>query len=135
MSAPTFELAHPAGLIVSPALSLASLLAALPDVGATKRDMRTGWTWYSLPRFNDGAVVVAISLGFEGSRLAQIGVLDGNEVFGRGWDGWSEENERLRAESIGSWLAAQGFPSGKYSWGEGWSGLDPKGGFGSAGVR
>ncbi len=97
--------------------------------------MGTGWAWYSLPRFEDRAVVVSITLGFEGSRLSQLELLDGNPKFGIGWDNWSEQNEKLRADSIGGWLTAQGFPSGRYTWGEVWSGYDPRGGFGSAGVR
>ena len=135
MSARTFELLHPVGLLVSARLSESDLLVTFPAVGSTKRDMQTGWTWYSLPDFTDGGVVVSVSLGFRDGHLAVLELFDANKKYGRTWDDWSEEKERSRAQSIGGWLARRGFQQGKYEWGDVWFGFDPKGGSGSAGVR
>jgi len=56
MSTHEFELLHPSGIRVSRRLREQDLVASLPSVSATRRDMQTGWIWYSLPPFPDDGV-------------------------------------------------------------------------------
>lgn len=130
-----FELRHPASLSIGRGLAEAAVLAAFPGQDLQREDMGTGWVWISLPRFQDGEVLVAISLGFNRGRLELISLTDADPRFGKSWDDWSEAQERLRGESIGRWLAGRGYPSGSYPWGTVWSGYDAKGGFGTASIR
>jgi len=97
--------------------------------------MHTGWVRVQLPPFQDGEVLVALSVAFNAGVLESITLTDARPEFGANWGEWSEARERLRAESIGTWLTSKGFPAGKYPWGVvGW-GYDAKGGSGSAVVR
>jgi hypothetical protein len=128
-----FSLNHPAGLIVSRALTEEAFLAL--DLGSTHRDMGTGWVWYQLPVFLDAGVSVAVALGFNAGPLELITLTDVDPRFGISWDDWSEQQERLRAREIADWLSGKGFPSGNYSWGSIWAGYDEKAGIGQAGVR
>lgn len=130
-----FEFHHPAGLRISRHLSDAELISVLPEVDTSKTDMRTGWVWYRLPPFKDGEVVVGIALGFNSGVLESVTLTDAHTKHGTGWNEWSEEKERFRAASIGSWLGSKGYPVGTFSWGSIWAGCDSKGGFGSASVQ
>ena len=135
MNVAPFEIRHPAGLPITPFLREQELLAALPSCAQEKRSMGNGWVWYSLPRFEADGKVIVISLAFRESLFKELHVSDASARFGTGWDEWSEEKERQRAESSAEWLRSLGFQAGRYSWGEVWGGYDPKGGFGLAGVR
>ena len=109
--------------------------AAVPSVVTTRRDMGTGWAWYTLPVFPDGEIHVSIALGFEREVLKQIILSDSNPKFGSDWNDWAEEKEKRRAESIHGWLVRRGFAPGNHSWGSVWAGFDAKGGAGTASVR
>jgi hypothetical protein len=135
MADSSFELLHPLGVSITKALSQDALVRALPDVGATRRDMGTGWTWYRLPSFQDEGTHVTMALGFEVGALKQIILSDSNPEFGSNWNEWTEAKERRRAESIRTWLGRQGIVSGDHKWGSVWAGFDPKGGSGCAAVR
>lgn len=135
MSVLDFELHHPLGLRISRHLTESQLLATVPQAQDTKRDMGTGWVWISLTRFPDGDVVVGISLAFNRGAHECLSLADAHPQYGTGWNDWSEDKERRRGLSIGTWLAKRGFPAGNYPWGEVWAGNDAKGGSGSAGVR
>jgi hypothetical protein len=130
-----FELQLPTGVCISRKLTEQALLASLPGIEDSRRDMCTGWVWYQLPPVSDGTVVVGISLGFNLGRLEMIQLTDSDKTYGANWRQWSEEGERSRAESISRWLNAKGFPPGAYRWGAISAGFDPRGGFGSATVR
>lgn len=135
MSAAEFELLYPTGLRLTHALGEQELLTVMPDVAATRRDMQTGWVWYSLPQVTDGDVLLSISLAFFGGRLASMAISDANPRFGTDWGNWSEDKERLRARSIADWFVRRGTPPARYDWGEVWAAYDPKGGVGAGGVR
>lgn len=130
-----FELRHPTGVLVCRALTEAAVAGAFAGEELQREDMGTGWVWISLPRFQDGQVLVAISLGFNQGRLELISLTDADSRYGKSWDDWSEQQERLRGESIGCWLAGKGYPAGSYPWGTVWSGYDAKGAFGTASIR
>lgn len=131
MSTRDFILQHPGGLGISALLTEADL----NGFNCSRIDMGTGWVWYQLPVYQEEDVIVGIGLGFNSGHLQQISVSDTHEKSGLGWENWSEQQEILRAESIGNWLARKGFPPGSYSWGVVSSGYDPKSGFGAAVVR
>jgi len=126
------QFAHPAGITISATLTEDELVEKIPS--AKKRDMKTGWIWYTLPSFCDGDTIVHISLGFNNARLKMISLSDGNPRFGGGWDEWSEQKERERVESIVAWLAQEDIQIGDYSWGRVSAGVDPRGGCGEANV-
>ena len=130
-----FEFRHPTGLSISRHLSETELILALPEAGASKTDMHTGWVWYRLPPFKDGEVVVGITLGFHSGVLESVTLTDAHSKYGAGWSEWSEENELLRAVSISAWLSSKGYPVGTFAWGSVWAGYDAKGGFGAASVQ
>lgn len=130
-----FELIHPVGIRIARGLTHAALLASASGHDLPHDDMGTGWVWVRLPAFQDGDVLVAASLGFHRGTLEQISLSDASSKFGSSWNDWSEEQEQLRAASIGGWLKNRGYPPGQYSWGSVWAGYDQKGAFGSAGVR
>jgi hypothetical protein len=129
MSAVEFQ--HPSGLRISRHLTELQLIAAMPEIAVSSRDMNTGWVWYKLPVFSDTDVMVAISLAFNAGVLELIDLSDASPRFGTNWDEWSEEKERARAVSIGNWLRKQGFSAE----GQVWSGYDAKSGCGGATVR
>ena len=130
-----FEFAHPSGVVVSRRLAERDLIASLPSVGATRRDMHTGWVWYSLPAFPDGEVQVSMTLAFQAGALTDIQILDSRPEFGTDWGSWSEENERSRVVCVAQWLAGRGWAPGRYPWGEVWAEYDPRSGARSGGVR
>lgn len=130
-----FELLHPAGIHISPSLTQEALSTSFVGQVLSRQDMGTGWVWLRLPTFQDGDVIVGLSLGFNCGRLERITLTDANPKFGTSWNDWSEKQEHFRAEKIGHWLTGKGYPPGSYSWGAVWASYDVKGGFGSAGVR
>lgn len=131
MDSRAFSLHHPVGVTISPSLTE----AGVADISCSRRDMGTTWVWYQLPTFQDGEILVAIALGFRAGKLVQLSLSDANPKFGDSWSTFSEHQERLRAQSIGAWLASKRLFVGTYSWGSVWAGFDPKGGFGSAVIR
>jgi hypothetical protein len=130
-----FELIHPAGIRIARDLTHAALLALEAGRDLPHHDMGTGWVWVRLPAFQDGDVIVAVSLGFHQGVLEQISFSDANSKYGSNWNDWSEEQEQLRAASIGNWLRDRGYPPGTYGWGSVWAAYDQKDASGSAGVR
>lgn len=110
-------------------------MVAIPSVAASRRDMRTGWVWYTLPQIDDGTVLLSITLAFKSGAISTIQISDASPQFGTNWSDWSEEKEQLRVESIAAWLTAWGYPPARYSWGEVWAAYDLKGGAGLGGIR
>ena len=132
MHPPDFIFDHPSGLRISRALRETEV-ATLE--GVSKRDMGTNYVWYSLPNRNSGSENILISLCFHSGTLDSISIAIDDPDLGSSWSDWSEQKERMRADRTEAWLAAQGYPTGTYPWGEIWAGYDPKGGSGSAGIR
>ncbi len=135
MSIQEFELTHPSGVFVSRRLSEQELVASLPSVSATRRDMKTGWVWYSLPPFPDDGVQLSLALGFDLGALRLLQISDSNPDFGTDWGNWSEEKELARVASVAKWLSRHGWPSGRYPWGGVSAEFDPRSGSGLGGVR
>lgn len=123
---------HPSGLRISRGLREADV-ASFPGVG--RRDMGTGYVWYSLPNGNSECDPILMSLCFQAGSLNSISIALNDPDLGSSWADWSEEKERTRADRTEAWLGAQGYPTGNYSWGEIWAACDPKGGSGGAGIR
>jgi hypothetical protein len=62
-------------------------------------------------------------------QLETIGLFHDAKALGSSWADWSEEKERQRKQIHGHWLRAlTGHASHVYTWGEIWSGFDPKSG-------
>jgi hypothetical protein len=135
MSIQEFELFHPGGVSVSRRLTERELVGALPSLAATRRDMNTGWVWYSLPTFPDGDVRLSIALAFDSGLLSSMQISDANSEFGTDWGSWSEGKEHARVASVAKWLVKRGYPPGHYPWGEVWATYDPRSAGGSGGVR
>jgi hypothetical protein len=132
MHPPEFIFDHPIGLRISRGLREVEV-ATLEQVGT--RDMGTGYVWYSLPNRNSESDNILMSLCFHNGTLDSISIALNDPDLGHSWGDCSEEKERTRADRTETWLAAQGYPAGTYPWGEIWANYDPKGGFGSAGIR
>ena len=132
MHPPDFIFDHPSGLRISRALRETEV-ATLE--GVSKRDMGTNYVWYSLPNRNSESENILISLCFHSGTLDSISIALNDPDLGSSWSDWSEQKEWMRADRTEAWLAAQGYPTGTYPWGEIWAGYDPKGGSGSAGIR
>jgi hypothetical protein len=132
MHLPEFIFDHPSGLRISRGLREAEV-STLEGVG--RRDMGTGYVWYSLPSRNSESDNILMSLCFHSGTLDSISIAMNDPDLGSSWSDWSEEKERMRADRTGAWLAAHGYPTGTYAWGEIWAAYDPKGGGGSAGIR
>jgi hypothetical protein len=123
---------HPSGLRISRDL-LEADVASIAGVG--RRDMGTGYVWYSLPIWSCGCDHIVMSLCFQSGSLDSISIALNDPDSGSCWSDWAEEKERTRADLTEGWLAAQGYPTGTYSWGEVWAAYDSRGGSGSAGIR
>jgi hypothetical protein len=132
MQKPEFTFDHPCGLRISRNLC-ESDVASLD--GVSRRDMRTGYVWYSMPGVAVGSHKVTMSLCFRSGLLDSVSIAVGDADLGSSWSDWTEEKERTRAKRTEDWLAAQGYATGTYSWGDVWAGYDAKGGSGSAGIR
>ena len=76
-----------------------------------------------------------MNLCFRLGLLDSISIAASDAELGSSWSDWSEEKERTRAERTAAWLAAQGYVSGTFTWGEIWAGYDAKAGSGSAVIR
>jgi hypothetical protein len=133
MKTPEFVLDHPCGVTITRHLTQ---LGVADVEGTTKRDMGTGYFWYSLPESVIHGFRVAISLCFRGPALdsVQFALVD-PVLYGASWNDWSEEKARLCAKDTGEWLRSPGYPSGRFAWGEVWAEYDPRGGSGGGGVR
>jgi hypothetical protein len=137
MSIQEFELLHPTGVVVSRRLIERELLASLPAIIATRRDMHAGVVRYSLPKFVDGDsdVLISIALSFKSEFVLSMEISDANPEFGTGWSSWPEEKEQARAASIAKWFPGRGYSPGRYLWGKVWVTYDPRNGCGFGGVR
>lgn len=129
----TFSISHPVGIELTSELKESELWSVS---GVKERDMYNGWVWYDLPtaEIQEKSVIFSISFFKKDIRKINIGLID-PDLYGSGWDEWSEEKELLRIEHIREWLTAIGYKSGKYSWGEVWVGYDSKGGSGYGSIR
>lgn len=129
-----FKFNHPSGIMIEGSLTEFQLKSTL-NLAAT--DMGTGWFWYNLPLATaSSGEHFSMRLAFLSGKLREIHITYiNNEANEKNWDKWSEKEERLRAKKSDNWLSEHGFPSGKYPWGEVWSGYDSKGGSGCTIVR
>jgi hypothetical protein len=128
-----FKLFHPIGIEISSELKEADV-SVLPEV--SKRDMKNGYVWYRFLPVTISGEVIAISLCFFNGTLKELSLgLANPDLYGGGWNDWSEEKEKARARDTEKWLNSLGFNAGKYYWGEIWANYDAKGASGSAGVR
>jgi len=128
-----FLLAHPSGLDIHPGMTEENVFA-IPDV--RRRDMRTGYVWFSLPEGLLAGERVAIALCFANGHLDCLTVAVCDEVhFGASWSDWTESNELARTEATRRWFANVGYPVGTYSWGHVYAEFDPRSGSGGGGVR
>jgi len=132
MTDPEFKLTYPGRLEITKKLTEKEFLLFSESFDIKTRDMKTGWIWYSLPKFTDSGFDIGIALGFNCGRLDSITVSDVSEKFG---SARSENNEKLRAASMGSWFVKIGFPQGSYVWGDVWAGFDEKDGVGSGWIK
>lgn len=122
-----FELDHPSGIRVHRGLTLAPF-AKWYD----KEDDGHGSVRVPLLPFHDGEVYVGVVLYFYQGKLKGVSLTDRHSRFGTSW---TEETERLKAESIEAWLSAKGYPVGEYPWGSVFCGFDGKIVEGSASIR
>jgi len=98
--------------------------------GVKKSDMNNGHTHYNLPamQFNDERII--FTPYFFNGLITSIGITPSNaELYGKGFDDWSEEKERARAKAAGDWLSSIGYAPGEYEWGSVWASYDPRGAF------
>ena len=129
----SFSLRHPVGINISSGLT-ESDLRSIP--GVKERDMLNGWVCYDLSAAEIQGQSVIFCICFFKENIRKINVFLANpEIYGSGWDEWSEEKELLRSEHTGEWLTSVGYEPGKYSWGEVWMGYDSKGGQGYGSIR
>lgn len=69
MTVREFELNYPNGPYIHRDLTEAALKTFIGRVDMKIRDVGTGWAWYLLPTFFDGALGIGIELGFNQSNL------------------------------------------------------------------
>jgi hypothetical protein len=132
MNSLEFTLDHPCGIRISRKL-LESDVNALK--GVAKKDMGTGYIWYSLPVSDVGSDNISTSLCFHRGMLDSVIFAVSDPSLGNSWADWSEAKERERAKRTERWLFALGYSVGTYEWGEIWAGFDAKGGSGGGGIR
>ncbi len=133
MESREFSLDHPCGVRICRILREAEV-ADLD--GTNKQDMGTLYVWYSLPVAAIDEQRLAVSLCFHNGVLDSLRIaMVHPDLYGSGWDDWSEEKERLCAEHTEDWLREAGYPTGTYPWGEVWAGYDSKGGSGGGCIR
>ena len=135
MSTREFQFHHPVGVEISRNITEAQLLAAVPEVAASKHDMRTGYIWYRLPPFKDADLVVGVGLCFRRGVLDSISLAAVRPGQESGWSAWSNESEIAAVESTAKWFTERGFPPGAYPWGTVWVGRDIKTGDGGGSIR
>jgi hypothetical protein len=100
------------------------------------RDIGNGYVWYWLPPTAIDNLNVVFGVCFFEGKLQSVNIsLSNPEIYGGGWDDFSEAKEKLRAQHTAEWLAKRGYKLGEFDWGSIWSGYDSKGGFGHAVVR
>jgi hypothetical protein len=84
---------------------------------------------FSVGSYQLAGLSLSISLGFYGEQLETIGLFHDAKALGSSWADWSEEKERQRKQIHDHWLRElTGHASHVYTWGEIWSGFDPKSG-------
>lgn len=132
MKPPEFAFDHPSGLRICrdlQELEVASL------AGVNRRDMGTGYVWYSMPVATSESGDLQVAMCFHLGILDSVSFAVNDTGEDRRGSEWSEETERSQAKRTQKWLKAQGYAAGRYSWGEVWACYDPKSGSGSAGIR
>ena len=128
-----FSIELPSGITISSVVTETEV-SAQPDVN--KRDMGNGYVWYTFPESEIESEIVIFSLCFFEGAIQSLSIsLSNPELYGGGWDEFSETKEKARAKDTEKWLSSIGYKTGKYSWGEIWVGYDSKGGFGNAVVQ
>ena len=133
MMSKEFIVEHPCGILISRELK-ESEMSSVND--AEKQDMKTGYVWYSLPATQVLGKNVAFSLCFFNGILTSISLaLSNPNLYGSGWDNWSEKKERLRSKHTGEWLETNGYRLGSHPWGKVWATYDAKGASGGGGVQ
>ena len=128
-----FKLDLPNGITISSVLSETEV-SVLSDVN--KRDMKNGYVWYSFPSTEVKGKKISFELCFFEGVIQSINIaMLNSELYGGGWNDFSETKEKKRAKDTEKWLSSIGYKIGKYSWGEVWAGYDSKGGSGCGVVR
>ncbi|MEW8439689.1 MAG: hypothetical protein AB2689_16195 [Candidatus Thiodiazotropha taylori] len=128
-----FTVKLPDGIVISSELKEEDI-SSVREV--KKHDMKNGYVWYYLPAVELHNENIVFSLCFYNGTIDSLNISIFNpELYGHGWNDWSEEKEKACAKDTESWLLSIGYRTGKYSWGEIWAGYDSKGGSGHAGVR
>ena len=131
-----FEFQYPNGPLIKRGLFESTIREIQESLHIQRRDMNTGWVWYELPPCTDKGVKLGISLAFFKGVLRQVTIAHIDEtLYGSGWNEWSEQKEKLRAQNTAVWFAKHGYSLGSFSWGSMWADFDAKSGFGSGGVR
>ncbi len=104
--------------------------------GTIRRDMQTGYVWYSLPKADIDQKQVGVSLCFYKGVLHSLQIeLVNPELYGSSWDDMTEEKQRLCAKHTEDWLRAMGYPTGSFPWGTVWAVYDSKAGLGYSLIR
>jgi hypothetical protein len=133
MQPPEFSIQTSLGITLCRCLNEADVVA-IPDV--ISKDMNNGYIWYYLPIIEVNTLNLTFSLCFHNTKLNSINFSIYNpELYGYGWNDWSEEKQKTRAEHTAQWLSDIGYSTGSFDWGEIWVGLDVKSGWGHGVVR
>jgi len=130
-SSSQFSLSLPSGIRIEKNLTEKEAEAIASD----RSDMNTGYVLYTMPEeeINETKVIFSLCYNQGGLESVRVNLID--EKYGHGWDDWSEEKEKLRAHDTMQFLSDLGYPPDTYEWGEVWASFDPKGGFGTGGIR
>lgn len=128
-----FELKLSNGIRISSSLKESDVLAI---ADADFQSYGNGYVMYSLPPIEFDDVDLIFGLTFLKAEQKYISLsLSNPELYGKGWSGFSETKEKLRAKHTGEWLLKNGYNAGTFSWGSIWVGFDAKAGTGQAIVR
>ena len=131
-----FEFQFPDGPLINRELLESTVSELQKSLNLQRQDMKTGWVWYRFPPCLNEDMTLAISLAFSNGVLRQVNIAHNDgALYGDSWNDWSEEREKLRVKNTVAWFTKQGYSLGIFPWGEIWASYDPKGGFGSGGVR
>jgi len=123
--------------IIKPTMSLGQIKSMDIWESQSEIDMGNGWKWYNVRNVKFASLYFTISFGFLDERLKKLSLGFSNSKYdpSKGWESWSETEERQNAGIFENWLNEE-LGSGKaFSWGEVWANYDEKGGGSSIGIR
>lgn len=109
------------------------------DIGEsqTERDVGNGWTWLDVRNVKIADVYYIFSFAFYHDQLKELSFVFSPTKYdlGKGWESYSEKEERRNAIIFNNWLMAELGAEKKFSWGEVWAGYDEKGSNSDIGIR